>query len=42
MFSFMTGLAGTPMPSYDGVFTNEQAWALAYYVEGIVKDKGKQ
>ncbi len=33
--TFMTGLMGTPMPSYEGIFTNEQAWAVAYYVESL-------
>ena len=33
--TFVTGLMGTPMPSYDGVFTNEQAWAVAYYVRNL-------
>lgn len=37
MYTFMTGLAGTPMPSYEDALTKEQAWALAYYVEEIVK-----
>lgn len=38
--TFLTGLAGTPMPSYDGVFTNEQAWAVAYYVVSLA-EKGE-
>ena len=33
MYTFMTGFAGTPMPSYAGALSNEQAWALAYHVE---------
>lgn len=35
--TFMTGLAGTPMPSYDEALTKEQAWAIAYYVESLAK-----
>jgi mono/diheme cytochrome c family protein len=30
-----TGLDGTPMPSYQGTFTVEQAWALVYYLNSI-------
>ena len=37
MYTFMTGFAGTPMPSYEGALTEEEAWALAYYVEQIAK-----
>lgn len=37
MYTFMTGLTGTPMPSYADVFTTEQAWALAHYVQYLVK-----
>lgn len=33
--TLLTGLMGTPMPSYDGVFTDEQAWAVAYYVRSL-------
>jgi len=30
--TFLTGMAGTPMPSFQGAFTSdEQAWALVYY-----------
>ncbi len=31
--TILTGMMGTPMPSYADVLTSEQAWALAYYVE---------
>ena len=34
---FLTGFDGTPMPSFDGAMTKEQAWKLAYYVETLVK-----
>jgi len=31
--TFLTGMAGTPMPSYaDAIETEEQAWGLVYYV----------
>lgn len=35
--SFLTGLDGTPMPSFGGVIAREDAWKLAYYVETLVK-----
>lgn len=35
--TFLTGLNGTPMPSYDGLMPKEDAWKLAYYVETLVK-----
>lgn len=28
-----TGMDGTPMPSYQGVFTERQGWALVYYLD---------
>src|ERR1041385_6207868 len=31
--SIFTGFNGTPMVSYDGAITKEEAWKLAYYVE---------
>lgn len=34
---FLTGFDGTPMPSYEGALTKEEAWKLAYYVETLVK-----
>ncbi len=41
--TFMTGLTGTPMPSYEESFTIEQAWAVAYYVESLAKkSKGQE
>lgn len=41
--TFLTGLMGTPMPSYDGIFTDEQVWALAYHVRSLADagDAGK-
>lgn len=40
--TFLTGLVGTPMPSYDGIFTNDQAWAVAYYVKSLAEKSGAQ
>jgi cytochrome c oxidase cbb3-type subunit 2 len=34
---FLTGFDGTPMPSFNGLMTREDAWKLAYYVETLVK-----
>ncbi|NIR52575.1 c-type cytochrome [candidate division KSB1 bacterium] len=34
-----TGMSGTPMPSYQGVFTEKQAWALVYYLDSIAVNK---
>jgi cytochrome c oxidase cbb3-type subunit 2 len=36
--TFLTGLNGTPMPSYNGLISKEDAWKLAYYVETLVKN----
>jgi cytochrome c oxidase cbb3-type subunit 2 len=36
--TFMTGLNGTPMPSYAETITPEQAWALVAYVRSLRKD----
>lgn len=36
MFTFMTGLNGTPMPSYADVLSLEENWALARYIESLV------
>lgn len=33
--TFMTGMAGTPMPSYEDSLTKKEAWALAYYVASL-------
>ena len=33
--SVVTGLNGTPMPSYDLLYDPEEMWALAYYVESL-------
>ncbi len=34
---FLTGFDGTPMPSFNGLMSKEDAWNLAYYVETLVK-----
>lgn len=34
---FLTGFDGTPMPSFNGLMSRDQAWDLAYYVETLVK-----
>jgi len=34
----MTGLTGTPMPSYADALEPEQAWDLVYYVLSLSKD----
>src|SRR6185295_20242872 len=33
--TIVTGLDGTPMPSYDLMFSDADVWALAYYVESL-------
>ena len=35
--TFLTGLNGTPMPSFNGLMSKEDTWKLAYYVETLVK-----
>jgi plastocyanin len=35
--TFLTGLNGTPMPSFNGLISKDDAWKLAYYVETLVK-----
>jgi len=35
--TFLTGLNGTPMPSFNGLIAKDDAWKLAYYVETLVK-----
>lgn len=35
--TFLTGLNGTPMPSFNGLISPDDAWKLAYYVETLVK-----
>jgi mono/diheme cytochrome c family protein/plastocyanin len=35
--AFLTGLDGTPMPSFNGLLSKDNAWKLAYYVETLVK-----
>lgn len=34
----VTGINGTPMPSYAGVLPDEQLWALVYYVDNLAVD----
>ena len=34
---FLTGFNGTPMPSFNGLMSKDDAWKLAYYVETLVK-----
>ena len=37
--TFLTGMAGTPMPSYaDAIQSEEQAWALVYYTLSLISD----
>jgi len=33
--TFLTGIPGTPMPSYQGNFTAEEGWDLARYVQSL-------
>lgn len=38
--TFMTGLNGTPMPSYDSALANEEdRWALAYFILSLSADQ---
>jgi DMSO reductase family type II enzyme heme b subunit len=37
--AFMTGLSGTPMPSYADIFEPQQAWDLANYVHSLCRDR---
>lgn len=34
-----TGLAGTAMPSFEKIITDEQKWELVYYVKSLAKDR---
>lgn len=36
---FQSGIDGTPMPSYKGVFTTEQSWDLAHYILSLRRRK---
>ncbi|MFQ5912432.1 MAG: ethylbenzene dehydrogenase-related protein [Nitrospinota bacterium] len=36
---FMTGLDGTPMPSYEGTLSEKEAWGLVYYVRSLAGKK---
>jgi cytochrome c oxidase cbb3-type subunit 2 len=33
--TFMTGLNGTPMPSYDGTLKPEEAWDLVHFIQSL-------
>jgi len=33
--TFMTGLNGTPMPSYDGAIATDDAWDLVHYIQSL-------
>lgn len=33
--TFLTGMAGTPMPAYEGILDEKEQWALAYYVQSL-------
>ncbi len=35
-FRFIAGLPGSPMPSYAGVFTQEQIWELIHFVQSLI------
>jgi len=35
-YRLVAGLPGSPMPSYAGVFTDEELWALIHYVQSLV------
>lgn len=37
--AFMTGLSGTPMPSYAEIFEPNQAWDLTNYVHSLCRDR---
>jgi mono/diheme cytochrome c family protein len=39
--TLMTGLAGTPMPSYGDSLEPDQAWDLVYYVLSLSRDGGQ-
>ncbi len=34
--TFVTGMNGTPMPSFSDAMTREETWALAHYIETLV------
>jgi mono/diheme cytochrome c family protein len=39
--TLMTGLAGTPMPSYADSLEPDQTWDLVYYVLSLSRDRGR-
>jgi len=40
--TLMTGLSGTPMPSYADSLEPDQAWDLAYFVLSLSVSHGRQ
>ncbi len=38
--TFVTGLDGTPMPSYDGAVAEEDRWPLVHYVRSLEREPG--
>lgn len=42
MRTFLTGMTGTPMPSYADSITKEQAWALSSYIEDMFVKKERK
>lgn len=36
-FRMMAGMPGSPMPSYNGVFTQEQIWELIHFVQSLAE-----
>jgi cytochrome c oxidase cbb3-type subunit 2 len=40
--SFLTGLDGSPMPSYADKATPDELWALTHYVQSLDASSGNQ
>lgn len=40
--TLIVGIGGTPMPSYDQVLTEEEQWAIAYYVHSLAGKKAPE
>lgn len=40
-FRMVAGMPGSPMPSYDGVFTQEQIWDLIHFVQTLATPEAK-
>lgn len=36
---FTTGMMGTPMPSFENTLSEEERWAIAYYVKSLTRKK---